>query len=229
MNGRRMREKAINVANWHPLNRLVREMLVAAGESVDDNQLYAIQLIGWRLDVVERLESELAGVFEQLKAIEKLEYRIERLIEIERDPYEAMTRFDVKGIRSNGFAAIECLLTDEWYQLETNKRLEAINWRANRPEWLEWKYQAELMMVALMDCTPLSSLRYLLRMEVWDGCRWEMQDYGGIEEWTPEALADSMLWELALSYDYEATRFVDEKMEEKWDEWTTAERFDIPG
>ena len=237
MNGRQIQAKAMDVANRHPLNRLVRDKLLAAGESVEDNQLYAVELIGWRLDVVKDLE----GRDGYLKAIEALENRVKHLIEIERDPYEAIERFEeeeyergcpierLDKIRSRGFEAIKRLVTDEYYQLEANERLEAINWRANRPEWLEWEYQAELMMVALMECTPLSSLRYLLSLEVWDGCCWEMEDYGGIEEWTPEALADSILWELAVSYDYEATRFVDEKMDEKWDKWTTAERFDIPG
>lgn len=150
---RRIRAKAINVANRHPLNRCAREMLVEVGESVMCDQLHAIRLMFWRL--------------------------------------------------------------------EADERLEAINWRANRPSWAEREYEVGLMMGSMMECTPLAILRYLtVSVDVWDGC-WQRKDYGG-KEWTPEALADVLLDELMYKCDYEATHFIDECT---WAQWTTARFF----
>ena len=230
---RRIRAKAINVANRHPLNRRAREMLLAAGEPVVHHQLHAIQLMFWRFEVVERLE----GAVRHLETIEDLEARVEHLIEIQRYPYEAIERFEAivptvesghidafkrfEAIRSAGFEAIKRLVTVEYYQLEADKRLEAINWRANRPSWAERGYEVGLMMGSMMECTPMAILRYLtVSVDVWDGC-WHMKDYGGIE-WTPEALADALLDTLMCKCDYQTTHFIDEC---EWAKWTTAEFF----
>lgn len=52
---KRTRAKALIVANRHPLNRCAREILSQVEQSVETDELYAIQLMRWRLNQSNRL------------------------------------------------------------------------------------------------------------------------------------------------------------------------------
>lgn len=201
-----------------------------------DNELYAIQLMSWRLEIVEKLE----GAVRHLEEIERLEAQVERLIEIERDPVAAFERFEeiiptvetpyidpfkrLESIRSRGFKAIKRLVTDEWFsKLETDKRLEAINWRAERGAgWANRSYERFLLLGGFTgDCTPLVMLR-ILTVAVYDECDQLMhpKDYDNYRQKPPEELAD-YLWDTLEDQVHVCGDLMD--MDERWETWTTGE------
>lgn len=196
--------------------------------------MYAIQLMAWRLDIVEGLE----GAVRHLEYIEGLEATVAHWKEIERDPVSAFERFEeiiptVENPRIDPierFLAIESAGLKAIKDLKKTKRLTplehlgAIKWRAERGGgWADRSYTRFLLLGGFTeDCSPLVMLR-LLTVGICE-CDQLMrpENYDNYRQRPPEELAD-YLWDTLEDQVDVCENVMD--MEEKWEKWTTGQAF----